>query len=85
MSMRRVTILEGMFLDIATSEDKQAVDRLYEVGNKGSAVVLMLKRVREKWVECINHKCNNMPENKIKPEEEFYLPKLRVGLFEANY
>lgn len=65
MSMRRVTILEGMFLDIASQGDRLKVDELYRNGNKGSAVVYMLKRVREKWVELINRPSSIAVKKKV--------------------
>ena len=51
---RRVQIVEGMFLDIATKEERQKVDELYANNNKGSAIVYMLKRIRDEWVVLIN-------------------------------
>lgn len=47
--VRRVTYLESMFRDCATKEEIQTVDSLYALGNKGSAVVYMVKRVKKQW------------------------------------
>ena len=89
---RRDIILEGMFLDIATPEEKLKIDELYNQGHKGSAVVYMLKRIRTEWVKMINRK-HAYPTQR-KPAEikrfnnnnEFVIPRflnLRGGLSSA--
>jgi hypothetical protein len=68
--MRRVIIIEGMFKDICTPEEMEIVDRMYKMGQKGGAVVFMLKRIRSKWVEMIN--------SGYKSQGDFNLPKLTL-------
>lgn len=46
---RRVTYLESMFRDCATKEELNTVESLYACGNKGSAIVYMIKRVKKQW------------------------------------
>jgi len=57
--MKRVKLIEGMFLDIATKEERQKVDALYASRAKGSAIVYMLKRIRDHWVIMINAREKN--------------------------
>lgn len=71
--MKRVTIVEGMFRDICTTEEMDTVDKLYEEGRKGSAIVYMLKRIRNKWVEMINEEYNKPVNN-----EEYEFRRLIV-------
>lgn len=47
--MRRVTLVEEMFNDVASPSEKLKVNELYHLGNKGSAIVFMLKRIRAQW------------------------------------
>jgi len=75
---RRVQIIEGMFLDIATKEEKRKIDELYAMGNKGSAIVYMLKRIRDEWIVMMNNK-----------EKASYKPVTDTGeekrTFKVNY
>ena len=66
--MKRVLIVEGMFRDICSTEEMATVDKLYKEGQKGSAIVYMLKRIRNKWVEMFNKEYTKP----IKNEEVLY-------------
>lgn len=57
--IRRDTIIDGLFLDIASPEEIRIVDDLYSRGMKGSAVVYQLKRIRAVWVKMINKRAGN--------------------------
>lgn len=52
--MRPDSMLEGLFLDVATPEDRATVDRLYKERNFGAAEQLAVRRIRDKWVELMN-------------------------------
>jgi len=52
--MRRVQIIEGMFLDICSPAEKQKVDRYYQNRQKGLAIIFMLNKIRDHWVTLIN-------------------------------
>ena len=53
--MRKGAMLEGLFLDIATPEDVESIERLYEKRNFGAAEQLAVRRIREIWPELINN------------------------------
>ena len=42
-------MIENMFRDIATRSELLTVNELYSKGNKGSAIVFMLKRIKRQW------------------------------------
>lgn len=46
---RRTTILESMFLDIASKQDRLILDDLYSRRAKGPATTFMLRKVRDAW------------------------------------
>lgn len=52
--MKPGSMLEGIFLDVATPEDKETVQKLYQKRNFGSAEQVAVRRIREKWVELLN-------------------------------
>lgn len=49
--VNRNQMIESLFLDIAKPGEMEIVNKLYNEGNKGSAIVYQLRRIREKWVE----------------------------------
>jgi hypothetical protein len=53
--MRPGAILEGLFLDIATPEDRETIERLYQKRNFGAAEQVAVRRIRDVWPELINN------------------------------
>lgn len=49
--VRRPKILESMYRDFATEDELAEIERLYKIGQKGSAEAKMLRAVREKWLD----------------------------------
>lgn len=66
-TIKRNTMIDGLFLDIATKQDIQTVNRLYATGRKGSAVALQLRRITIVWEQLINGKYK---EDKELQEQE---------------
>lgn len=49
-TMRRATIIEGIYRDFASEEDLQEVDHLYTIGSKGVAIAKMIRAIRDEWI-----------------------------------
>lgn len=52
--LRRDTILDGIFWDICTPEERQIVDEFYSKRLKGPAVAFQLRKLREFVVKTLN-------------------------------
>jgi len=52
--MREGSMLEGLFLDVASPADREKVNRLYEKRNYGAAEQIAVRRIRDRWVELFN-------------------------------
>jgi len=52
--MRKGSMLEGLFLDVASPEDREVINRLYEKRNYGAAEQIAVRRIRDRWVELFN-------------------------------
>lgn len=64
--MKRNTMIDGLFLDIASEQDIDTVNRLYSEGHKGPAIALQLRRITIVWEKLINGK----PLKDSKREDE---------------
>lgn len=53
MTGKKNTMIEGLFLDVATHEQLHKSNEIYEK-NKGAAIVYQLKIIRTHWVKMIN-------------------------------
>ena len=65
MYQRKVIYLQEMFNDVSSEEEKLKVQQLYQQGNKGSAVVYMVKRVKRQWDAMLGK--NSDVEPLVKP------------------
>ncbi len=53
--MREGSMLEGMFYDIASPQELETLERLYEKRNYGAAEQFAVRRMRNIWPELINN------------------------------
>ncbi|MFH0863853.1 MAG: hypothetical protein V1858_02110 [Candidatus Gottesmanbacteria bacterium] len=52
--LRRDVILDGIFWDICTNQERQIVDEFYSKRMKGPAVAFQLRKIREFVVKTLN-------------------------------
>jgi len=48
-------MLEGLFLDVASPEDREVINRLYEKRNYGAAEQVAVRKIRDIWPELISN------------------------------
>jgi len=53
--MRKGSMLEGLFLDVASPEDREVINRLYEKRNYGAAEQVAVRKIRDIWPELISN------------------------------
>ncbi len=64
--IKRDRMLDEMFKDIASREEKLKVDELYQLGFKGSAVVYMTKRILRNWNAMLGKDTRVEPINLVR-------------------